>query len=54
MNINSAKDTTVVLETKHLDVHVPGRRLINDLNWQVKKGELLCLIGRNGAGKSTL
>jgi len=54
MNINSAKDTTIVLETKHLDVHVPGRALIKDLNWQVKKGERWCLIGRNGAGKSTL
>jgi iron complex transport system ATP-binding protein len=54
MNINSAKDTAIVLETKNLDVHVPGRSLIKDLNWQVKKGERWCLIGRNGAGKSTL
>jgi iron complex transport system ATP-binding protein len=54
MNINSAKDTSIVLETKHLDVHVPGQTLIKDLNWQVKKGERWCLIGRNGAGKSTL
>ena len=54
MTINSAKDTPIVLETKHLNVHVPGRTLINDLNWQVKKGERWCLIGRNGAGKSTL
>jgi iron complex transport system ATP-binding protein len=54
MHINSVKDTTVVLETKHLDVHVPGRCLIKDLNWQVKMGERWCLIGRNGAGKSTL
>ncbi len=54
MNINSAKDITIVLETKSLDVHVPGRNLIKDLNWQVKKGERWCLIGRNGAGKSTL
>ncbi len=54
MNTNSAQDTNIVLETKHLDVHVPGRSLINDLNWQVKKGERWCLIGRNGAGKSTL
>jgi iron complex transport system ATP-binding protein len=54
MTINSAQDPTIVLETKHLDVHVPGRCLIKDLNWQVKKGERWCLIGRNGAGKSTL
>jgi iron complex transport system ATP-binding protein len=54
MNINSAKDNNIVLETNHLDVHVPGRTLIKDLNWQVNKGERWCLIGRNGAGKSTL
>jgi iron complex transport system ATP-binding protein len=48
------KDATIVLETKHLDVHVPGRTLIKDLTWQVKRGERWCLIGRNGAGKSTL
>ena len=54
MNINSAKNTSIVLETKDLDVHVPGRTLIKDLNWRVNKGERWCLIGRNGAGKSTL
>lgn len=54
MIINSAKDTPILLEVKNLDVHIPGRVLINDLNWQVKKGERWCLIGRNGAGKSTL
>jgi iron complex transport system ATP-binding protein len=54
MTIHSVEDENIVLETKHLDVDVPGRRLIKDLNWQVKKGERWCLIGRNGAGKSTL
>jgi iron complex transport system ATP-binding protein len=54
MTIHSVKDANIVLETKHLDVDVPGRSLIKDLNWQVKKGERWCLIGRNGAGKSTL
>lgn len=48
------QDFSVVLETKNLNVQVPGRTLINNLNWQVRQGERWCLIGRNGAGKSTL
>jgi iron complex transport system ATP-binding protein len=43
-----------ILETKNLDIQVPGRTLIKNLNWTVKQGERWCLIGRNGAGKSTL
>ncbi len=54
MITHSVENANIVLETKHLDVDVPGRSLIKDLNWQVKKGERWCLIGRNGAGKSTL
>jgi iron complex transport system ATP-binding protein len=54
MTTHSVEDANIVLETKQLNVDVPGRSLIKDLNWQVKKGERWCLIGRNGAGKSTL
>jgi iron complex transport system ATP-binding protein len=45
---------STILETKNLDIKVPGRTLIKNLNWTVKQGERWCLIGRNGAGKSTL
>lgn len=44
----------IILETKNLDIQVPGRTLIKNLNLTVKQGERWCLIGRNGAGKSTL
>ncbi len=54
MTTHSVENANIVLETKYLDVEVPGRSLIKDLNWQVKNGERSCLIGRNGAGKSTL
>lgn len=46
--------SSIILETKNLDIQVPGRALINNLNWVVREGERWCLIGRNGAGKSTL
>ncbi len=33
---------------------INGRKLIRDINLQVRKGEVLALLGANGAGKSTL
>ena len=54
MTMDLSQNSSIVLETKNLDVQVPGRTLIKQLNWQVKQGERWCLIGRNGAGKSTL
>jgi ABC-type molybdenum transport system ATPase subunit/photorepair protein PhrA len=39
MTTHSVEDASIVLETKHLDVDVPGRSLIKDLNWEGKKGE---------------
>ena len=54
MTIDLSQNSSIVLETKNLDVQVPGRTLVKQLNWQVKQGERWCLIGRNGAGKSTL
>ena len=54
MTMDLSQNSSIVLETKNLDVQVPGRTLIKQLNWQVKQGERWCLIGSNGAGKSTL
>ncbi len=51
MSVDSKVVSDVILETINLDVQVPARTLIKQLNWQVKKGERWCLIGRNGAGK---
>ncbi len=54
MSVHSKAMSDVILETSNLDIQVPGRVLIQQLNWQVRRGERWCLIGRNGAGKSTL
>lgn len=46
----------VVLEVKDLKFkYRDGKKwVLNGLNFQVKKGEFLCIIGQNGSGKSTL
>lgn len=46
----------VVLEVKDLKFKYRDakKRALNGLNFQVKKGEFLCIIGQNGSGKSTL
>lgn len=37
-----------------LNYSVAGRELLKKLNFYLKRGELLAVLGRNGAGKSTL
>ena len=46
----------VVLEVKDLKFKYRDAKkwVLNGLNFQVKKGEFLCIIGQNGSGKSTL
>ncbi|HET7690433.1 MAG TPA: ABC transporter ATP-binding protein [Nocardioidaceae bacterium] len=45
--------TDVVLEVDHLTLRFGGVVALNDVNFQILKGEILGLIGPNGAGKTT-
>jgi len=43
----------LVLKTEHLSIQFGGLRAVDDVNLEIKKGELYGLIGPNGAGKTT-
>lgn len=44
----------LLLETRGLTLEAGGRCLLRGLDWQVRRGERWCVIGRNAVGKSTL
>lgn len=39
---------------KNLTLGYEGRAIVEDLNFNIKEGDYLCIVGENGAGKSTL
>lgn len=50
----NALSYTYALKMEAIHVRYGDRIILNDLSWDVKKGERWALLGPNGAGKSTL
>ena len=45
---------SVVIDIQHLNKKFGDHEVLRDVNFQVKKGEVVTLIGSSGSGKSTL
>lgn len=51
---NSSVKPVPVIELRHVDKHFGQLHVLKDINLQVKKGEVVVVIGPSGSGKSTL
>ena len=47
-------DDAPILLMEHISKSFPGVKALDDVTFQVRKGEIHALVGENGAGKSTL
>ena len=49
------KDSQIALAVEHLDFSYDARHpILQDIDFSVKKGEMISIVGKNGAGKTTL
>lgn len=46
--------TQMLLQMNNISKSFPGVQVLKDVNFSVRKGSILALVGENGAGKSTL
>ena len=44
----------MLLELERVDCFYSDLQVVRDVSFQLRQGEVLCLLGRNGAGKTTL
>lgn len=54
-SVKEKSERPVILEAKNLNFqYTKKRKLLQDMNFQIREGEMVSIVGTNGAGKSTL
>lgn len=43
-----------ILKAEHISVETKDKKILQDISFQIEKGDFLCIIGKNGSGKTTL
>ena len=43
-----------MIDVKNLSVRYGKNEILKNVNFSLKKGEIICILGENGSGKSTL
>lgn len=51
---NKGDENMAYISCKKLTLGYDGHAIVSDLNFEVGKGDYLCIVGENGTGKSTL
>ena len=53
MSNESLKDGTIWAYLKNINVYIDQKRILSDINLNLRYGENILILGPNGSGKST-